>query len=598
MTFSIKSDPRTGQTYMAVGIKGRSLLINPFTNKGTAFTARERRELDLNGLLPPAVCTIEQQVERVYDNFRSKSDALEKYVFLNSLQDRNETLFFRLLHEHLEEMVPIVYTPTVGAACQRFSHIYRRARGLYIHIGQEQEIERILSNAEVDPAIIVFTDGERILGLGDQGVGGMGIPIGKLCLYTLCAGIPPHRTLAITLDTGTDNAERLADPLYLGLRQPRLRGAVYQAFLDRFVAAVKTAFPHVLLQWEDFAKGNAIHQLTRFRSQLCTFNDDIQGTAAVVVAGLYSALRITGEKFTEQRICIAGAGAAAGGIAGLIVAALREQGLSETEARLRIWTCDSHGLVTRDRPGLEPFKLAFARDSAELAAFRCADPARVTLAEVVRNVAPTILLGTSGTPGVFDESVIRAISAAHERPIIFPLSNPTSRCECRAQDAVEWSEGRAIVATGSPFDPLNYRGKRHRIGQGNNAYIFPGIGLGVTVARLRRVTEEMFLAAAKALAAKVTESDLQESAVYPALSRIRECSIAVAAAVIRQAVLEGQVNPDLLTALDRRLAAAMWFPDYLPVRYEPLSSIARRFEPVVDPQEPESWSEPIHQFPL
>jgi malic enzyme len=554
---------------MAVRVKGRALLINPFTNKGTAFTARERSELGLHGLLPPRICNIEQQLDRVYGNFRAKPDNLEKYVFLNGLQDRNETLFFRLLLEHLEEMVPIVYTPTVGAACQRYSHLYRRARGLFIDIGRQRDIETILRNADTDPAVIVVTDGERILGLGDQGVGGMGIPIGKLCLYTLCAGISPHRTLAILLDAGTDNSERLADPLYLGLRHERIRGEAYQAFVDAFVEAVKKVFPDALLQWEDFAKGNALRQLARFRNELCTFNDDIQGTAAVVLAGICGALRITGQALRDQRVLIAGAGAAAQGIADLIVTALREQGLTQNEARLRIWTCDSKGLVAGDRSDLEDFKAAYARDPAELAAFGCGDPSHITLPEAIANVRPTILLGTSGTPGIFDERVVRAMTAANTRPIIFPLSNPTSRAECRAQDAIHWSEGRAIVATGSPSDPVEHNGRRYRIGQGNNAYIFPGMGLGLTVGKIRRVTESMFFEAAKALAAKVTEADLREHAVYPELKRIRECSAAVGCAVIRRATAEGHASPEHLADVEEHVAASMWHPDYLPMIFEP-----------------------------
>jgi malic enzyme len=569
MDFSIKTDPQRKGPYMAVRVRGRALIINPFTNKGTGFTPAEREELGLHGLVPPVVCTLDQQLERVYDNFQAKRDDLEKYVFLTSLQDRNETLFFRLMLDHLEEMVPIVYTPTVGAACQRFSHIYRRARGLYINYNQQEQIEEILRNADVDDlAVIVATDGERILGLGDQGVGGMGIPIGKLCLYTLCAGIAPHRTLAILLDVGTDNPERLADPLYLGLRQQRIRGAAYQKFIDRFVSAVGAVFPGVLLQWEDFAKGNALHQLARFRNQLCTFNDDIQGTAAVVLAGIYAGIRITNQKLREQRVLLAGAGAAAQGIADLIILALQQEGLSLNEARARIWTFDSKGLVTRDRTNLEDFKTACARDPAELELYECQDRSRLTLPEVILNARPTILLGASGTPGTFDEPVIRAMAQVTERPMIFPLSNPTSRTECSAHDAIRWSGGRAIVATGSPFAPVHFEGHHHRIGQANNIYIFPGVGLGVTIGKVRRVTDEMFLDAAKTLATKVSDEDLRECAVYPDLNRIRECSQSVACAVIRRAVSQGHAKPSALPELEERVACSMWHAEYMPMRYE------------------------------
>jgi malate dehydrogenase (oxaloacetate-decarboxylating) len=570
MDYAIKVDPQTSQSYLAVRVKGRPLLIDPRTNKGTAFTADERRVLDLNGLLPPAVCTMEQQLQRTYEAFLAKPNNIEKYIYLSALQDRNETLFYRLLHEHIDEMMPIVYTPTVGEACQKFSHIYRRARGLYVSYEERAQLEQILRNHSSGRAsVMVVTDGERILGLGDQGAGGMGIPIGKLCLYTLCAGVSPYRTIPVMLDVGTDNEERLADPLYLGLRRHRVRGAAYQEFVDEFVNAVQNVFPDVVLQWEDFLKGNALFQLARFRDQLCTFNDDIQGTASVVVAGILSALRITGQTLRDQRIALAGAGASAQGIADLIVAALRAEGLSLTEARQRIWTVDRHGLVTSARPNLEPFKAAYAREAGEVASYECRDQSSVTLCEVIRHVRPTILLGTTGSPGTFDEAVVRAMAAANERPIIFPLSNPTSKAECTPADALRWSGGRAILATGSPFAPVDYAGRRHRIGQSNNSFIFPGVGLGVTVGGVRRITNEMFLAAAKALASKVTPHDLDEEAVFPKLTRIRECSHAVACAVVRQAAEQGQAGQTALDDLEDTLQRAMWFPEYLPMRYEP-----------------------------
>ncbi|HEX7580223.1 MAG TPA: oxaloacetate-decarboxylating malate dehydrogenase, partial [Thermoanaerobaculia bacterium] len=357
MKFSIRVDPATWERYISTPVKGKAILMDPFTNKGTAFTARERDELDLNGLLPPAICTMEQQLQRVYENFQAKPTLLEKFVYMTSLQDRNETLFFRLAHERIDEMMPIVYTPVVGEACQKFSHIYRRGRGLYVGYDQRDRIEKVLSNYHtLRPSVIVVTDGERILGLGDQGAGGMGIPIGKLCLYTLCAGVSPYSTLPIMFDAGTDNEERLKDPLYLGLRHKRIRGDAYQDFVDRFVAAVQKVYPNVLLQWEDFLKENAIRQLDRFRDQILSFNDDIQGTAAVVVAGIYGAMRITKQSIRDQRLVFAGAGASTHGIAGLFVSALVDEGLSEEEARSRIWTCDTKGLVLTDRPGLEGFK--------------------------------------------------------------------------------------------------------------------------------------------------------------------------------------------------------------------------------------------------
>jgi malic enzyme len=562
-----RRDGLTGEEYVAVDADGYSLLLDPLTNKGTAFPLDERERLHLDGLLPPAVCTMEQQLSRVYENFRAKQSDLERYIHLISLQDRNETLFFRLLHDHIDEMMPIIYTPVVGEACQKFSHIYRRPRGLYIAYEQRDRIEKILENHPHAPAIIVITDGERILGLGDQGAGGMGIPIGKLCLYTACAGIPPDRTLPIMLDVGTDNEERLNDPLYLGARHRRIRGGEYQAFIDRFVEAVMRVYPGAVLQWEDFLKANAITQLTRFRDRLCTFNDDIQGTAAIVVAGIHAALRITRQSLGDQRAVLAGAGASAQGIAALLAQALRDAGLSFDEARERICTVDSRGLVTRDRPNLEDFKAAYARPVAEIATYTCKDPSRITLEETVRNFKPTIVIGTSGTPGLFTAAVVTTMAATNDRPIVFPLSNPTSKSECTPEEAVRWSDGRAIVATGSPFAPVEHRGKRHRIGQGNNAFIFPGVGLGLWVGKVRRVTDGMLLDAGKALASQVTDMDLEQGAVYPELSRIRACSHAVACAVVRRAVVEGHADEGILDNLEETLSRAMWSPRYRPVRY-------------------------------
>jgi malic enzyme len=397
----------------------------------------------------------------------------------------------------------------------------------------------------------------------------MGIPTGKLSLYTACAGIPPYLTLPIMLDVGTDNQERLNDPLYLGLRHKRIRGPEYQDFIDRFVDAVMRVYPGAVLQWEDFLKANAISQLARFRDRLCTFNDDIQGTAAVVTAGVYAALRITGHAMRDQRVVLGGAGASAQGIANLLVLALRDAGLSHEEARQRICTVDSRGLVTQARAEMEDFKAAYARPVEEVATYTCSDPAHITLEETVRNFAPTILVGTSGTAGLFTESVVRAMAAVNDRPIVFPLSNPTSKSECTAAEAIRWSDGRAIVATGSPFDPVVHLGRKHRIGQGNNAFVFPGVGLGLWVGGARRVTDVMFLDAARALAELVSPADLDQGAVYPELKRIRECSHAVACAVIRRAVAEGHAPAGTLPGLEENVSRAMWFPTYRPIRYRP-----------------------------
>jgi len=569
MDFRIKSDPATKQHYIAATSRGRALLINPFTNKGSAYTEEERSALGLHGLVPAATCTIEQQLDRCYENFHAAGTNLGKFIYLGSLQDRNETLFYRLIHEHIEEMMPIVYTPVVGEACQRYSHIYRRGRGLYISYDQRQRMTEVLGNFALDdPSILVVTDGERILGLGDQGAGGLGICIGKLVLYTLCAGVSPYTTIPICLDVGTDNEERLNDPLYLGLRQRRVRGEQYQDFVDSFVAAVKEVYPKVLLQWEDLLKANALKQLQRFRNELCTFNDDIQGTAAVALAGIYAALRITGQRLRDQRIVNAGAGASAQGICDLCVSALVEDGLSEPEARRRIWTVDSHGLVTRARQNLEDFKAAYARSTDELAGYKCRDRSAITLEDTVLNAKPTILLGNSATPGLFTGNIIKLMAGHNARPIIFPMSNPDSKCECKPADALAWSDGRAIVASGSPFAPVRYAGRTIRIGQCNNVFIFPGVGLGIRAGHCRRVTDAMFLDSAKALAALVTESDLRSGSVYPQLTRIREISHAIACTVIRRAVAEGHAAPSMAQNIAERVAQAMWFPEYMPIRYE------------------------------
>jgi malate dehydrogenase (oxaloacetate-decarboxylating) len=570
MNLAILQDDVQGSSYMAVKQRGRALLLNPQTNKGTAFSSEERRRLRLDGLLPPAACSMGDQLHRVYDAFCTAPTHLDKYIYLASLQDRNETLFYRLLYEHIEEMVPIVYTPTVGEACQRFSHIYRRARGVYVSYEHRQNLERILRHVDMERvSLMVVTDGERILGLGDQGAGGMGIPIGKLCLYTLCAGVPPYTALPVMLDVGTDNRERLDDPLYLGSRHLRVRGAEYQGFMDAFVSAVRAVFPSAVLQWEDFLKGNAIQQLDRFRDQLCSFNDDIQGTAAVVVAGLLTSARLTGLSMPEQVVVLSGAGAAAQGIASLLVQAMKDADLEEREACRRIWCVDTHGLVVNDRPGLEDFKARFARDPEEVRSFPRDGEGRIRLEDVIRQVHPTALLGASGVGGLFTETVVRAMSASSIRPVIFALSNPTSNSECHPKQAIEWSEGRAIVATGSPFDPFDYAGKRFKTGQSNNVYCFPGIGLGAIVGRLTRLSERAFLAAAKALAESVAPADLSQGSVYPSLKSIRQCSQAVACAVIRQGVAEGACPTSSPGDVDEAVRRFMWFPEYLPMRYEP-----------------------------
>lgn len=567
MDFSRQTDPATGTPYLAVRKRSRDLLLDPLTNKGTGFTPQERNELGLHGLLPTHVSTMPEQLERAWENNHASKSPLGKYVHLATLQDRNEVLFFRLLHEHIDEMMPIVYTPTVGEACQRFSHIYRQGRGIFVGWDQRGHIVDVLRNYHVKNAsVIVVTDGERILGLGDQGIGGMGIPIGKLALYTLCAGLPPETTVPIMLDVGTDNEERLADPLYLGLRHKRVRGDGYQAFIDEFVDAVMRVWPGAVLQWEDFLKENALHQLERFRHRTCSFNDDIQGTAAVTVAGLLASLRVIGGKLSDQRLLLGGAGASAQGIASLFVAALVDEGVSVREAHERVYMVDSHGLVVSDRPHLEGFKREFARQRDEVARWKVKDTSNASLLEAIENARPTLLVGTSATPGFFDEPAVRAMGRVNARPVIFPLSNPTSKCEVTPNDALRWTDGRALVATGSPFDPVELDGKRFRIGQCNNSFIFPGVGLGAWVGRLERITDEMFLDAAHALARSVEPSDLAEGSLFPKLSRIRAISSEVACSVVRRGVQQGHARANLLDGLEERVQAAMWFPDYLPFR--------------------------------
>ena len=541
--------------------RGRDLLENPLLNKGSAFTDEERHSLGLLGLLPPHVSTPDEQLARSYENYQRKTSDLERYIFLASLQERNETLFYMLLQRHITEMMPIVYTPTVGEGCRSYSHIYRRPRGLFIAFPQMNEIDTILANSPVpDPEVIVVTDGERILGLGDLGVGGMGIPVGKLALYTLCAGIHPATTLPILLDVGTNNGDLLRDPLYLGWRQPRVNGARYDLFIDAVVQAVKRRFPRVLFQWEDFSKGNAARLLARYRDELCTFNDDIQGTGAVTLAGLLAATRSRGEPLNAQRIVILGAGSSAIGISDQIVAAMTGDGMAAADARSRIWLVDSQGLVDDERPLLEAAKAPYARPQREVAAW--CSRGSIGLEEVVRRVHPTILIGTSAQAGAFTETIVREMASAVEHPIIFPLSNPTSKAEATPQDLLDWTAGRAIVATGSPFANVMCGGQVRRIGQCNNAFIFPGAGLGIIASGARRVTTGMFVAAAAALAEMSPALVDPADALYPRLEMAREVSRKVAVAVALQAQREGLAECVPQAALEELIDAKMWRPAY------------------------------------
>lgn len=535
--------------------RGTDLLHNALLNKGAGFTETERDALGLRGLLPPRVASLEQQVARVLENVREMPTPLTQYRYLTSLLDRNTTLFYRVVVDNLDEMMPIIYTPTVGQACQEYGHVFQQARGLFISIEDRGRVIDVLRNWPYDDVrIIVVTDGERILGLGDLGANGMGIPVGKLALYTACAGIDPAQCLPITLDTGTNNQTLLDDPLYIGLPQRRVRGEAYDAFVEEFIQATQQVYPRAIVQFEDFGNANAFRLLHDYRDRICTFDDDIQGTAGVVLAGLYASLRLTGGRLGDHKFLFYGAGEAGIGIGDLIVTAMMEEGLSEAEARHHCWFFDSKGLVVAERTDLVAHKRPFAHEHAFIG----------DLLTAVETLKPTGVIGVAGAGKAFTQPVIETMSRLNARPIIFALSNPTSKSECTAEEAYTWSKGQAIFASGSPFPPMDFEGKRLVPGQGNNAYIFPGVGLGVIISGAIRVPDEMFSASAKALAAQVTENDLALGRVYPALERIREVSAYIAAATAHVAYDRGiatMPKPDDLVAAAK---AAMYEPKYEP----------------------------------
>jgi malate dehydrogenase (oxaloacetate-decarboxylating) len=544
-----------------IDARGSHLLNEPMYNRGSAFTREDRAALGLEGLLPAAVNTLAQQAARVLENLSRKSDPLEKYIGLASLQDRNEHLFYRVLCDHLEEFLPIVYTPTVGRACQQFSHIFRRARGLWITPEYRGRIDAVLGNAPFeDVRLIVVTDNERILGLGDQGAGGMGIPIGKCTLYSAAAGIHPAQTLPVSLDVGTDNRALLEDDLYLGWRHPRLRGAAYAEIVDEFVAAVLRRFPRALLQWEDFKKQNAFDLLDRYRRVLPSFNDDIQGTGACVLAGLLAAGRVTGRKLAEERVLILGAGAAGIGVARVLRDGLVRAGLSGAALARALAIVEITGLVADDGQPLEVYQRPFAWP-AELAAAVGLKPG-ADLETIVRTLRPTTLVGVCGQGGAFSKPVVQAMADGVDRPVILPLSNPTNQCEASPVDVLEWTSGRALVATGSPFEPVRYGGRASRVGQSNNAFIFPGIGLGTLVAEAREVTDAMCLAAAECLAGLVSDDDLARGSLYPPIGDLRQVAGRIAEAVVRAARDEGVGRVLEDAAIPTAVAAARWEPRY------------------------------------
>jgi malate dehydrogenase (oxaloacetate-decarboxylating)(NADP+) len=519
---------------------GVDLLHDPTLNKGTGFNDEERDAFALRGLLPPRVCSQEIQVQRVMENYARKPNDLERFIHMASLLDRNETLYYRVVLDNLEELMPIIYTPVVGLACQEFGHIFRRSRGLFVSIKDKGHVMDTLKNwPHKDIRVIVVTDGQRILGLGDLGSNGMGIPIGKLCLYTACAGVHPQHNLPVTLDVGTNNDKLLQDPLYLGNRHARVTGPEYDEFVDEFITAAHELFHHPLIQFEDFANQNSFRLLQKYQDKICTFNDDIQGTASVILAGVYGALKITGGKLKDQKVLSLGGGSAGVGISDLMVSAMVGEGMSREEAMRHFWLFDSKGLVVKSRDNLQPHKIPYAHEHEFIGDFR----------QAIDTLKPTILMGVSGQPRTFTREVVETMARINERPMVFALSNPTSKAECSAEEAYTWTNGRAIYASGSPFPPCDFGGKHFVPGQGNNAYVFPGVGLGVALCGARTVTEEMFAEAARALAGEVTKTELDQGCIYPPLTKIRSVSAAIAVAVAEVAYkrdLATRPRPDRL----------------------------------------------------
>ncbi len=531
---------------------GFDVLFNPALNKGTAFTEEERDKYKLRGLLPPRVTDPDVQLHRALENMRRKYYDIERYIFLSALQSRNERLYYRAIMEHIEEIMPLIYTPTVGQACKEFAAIFRQPKGIYITAEDRGNVRSILANwLEQDVRVIVVTDGERILGLGDLGANGMGIPIGKLALYVACAGIHPHQCLPIMLDVGTNNEELLNDPLYLGINQHRLTGDEYDSLIDEFIQAAQDAYPKALIQFEDFLTPNAYRLLNKYRDQILCFNDDIQGTAAVALAGVYASIRISDLNFSGLRIMFLGAGSAATGIADLITYALQQEGLSAAEARQRLWFVDIAGLVVKNRNDLMQHNLPYAHDHP---------PADFITA--IKQIKPHILIGATGFPGTFTQEVVELMAEINDRPALFALSNPTSRAECTAQQAYEWTNGQAIFTSGSPFAEVVLKGKTFKPGQGNNAYIFPGIGLGSVMSGASRITEDMFLVAAQKLASLVSEERLSEGAIYPPISDIRSVSLDIATAVAEKSVEQNLASLPESIDLKQAIANYMYDPRY------------------------------------
>jgi malate dehydrogenase (oxaloacetate-decarboxylating) len=562
------TDP--ARSVVHTGRSGFDLLLHPGLNKGTAFTERERDLFSLHGLLPPHIGTLEDQRERRMRALANQPTPFAKYAFMRDLQDTTETLFYSLIAHHVEELLPIVYTPAVGEGCQRFSEIWRKPRGLFLSYPNKHRIHQILAHPRYDDVrCIVVSDGERILGLGDQGAGGMGIPIGKMALYTALGGIPPEHCLPILLDVGTDNETLLHDPIYIGWQHHRIRGQEYDEFIEAFVEAVEQRWPHILLQWEDFAGVNAARLLERYRERLCTFNDDIQGTAAVTTATLFAAVHATGIPLSQQTIAMYGAGSAGVGIIDMLIAAMKKEGLTEAEARNRIYAFNSHGLLVEGADGIRPSQLPLVRKREDLAGWNLTNPGAISLLDLVRNTKITVLVGVSAQAGSFTEEIVREMARHTQQPVIFPLSNPTSRSEATPADLLRWTDGRALVGTGSPFAPVEVNGKQVRISQINNSFIFPGLALGILVSRARHVTDGMIMAAAKCLAALSPAREDKSAPLLPPVADSRKVGMQVGEAVALQAVAEGVADIDGSATVSERLRAYAWEPVYR--TYEPLT---------------------------
>jgi malate dehydrogenase (oxaloacetate-decarboxylating) len=552
------------ETALKVSLSGFNLINSPRLNKGTAFSDHERDVFDLHGLLPPHVGSLDEQLERRMQSLDAQPTSFAKYSFLRDMQDTNETLFYALLVRNVEKMLPLVYTPTVGEGCQRFSEIWRKPRGLFLSYPNKERISQILNHSRYDDVkCIVVSDGERILGLGDQGAGGMGIPIGKMALYTALGGIHPEHCLPILLDVGMDNEERLKDPIYIGWRSKRVRGQEYDDFIESFVSAVKARWPHVLLQWEDFAGANAARFLARYRNQLCTFNDDIQGTAAITTATLISAVSVTGTPLEQQKIVVVGFGSAGLGITNLLAQFVEDRGVSKEEARSRFYGIDFYGLITEGRQHVAPEQLPYARKEEEVKSWRQPN-GQITLLDVVRNVKPTVLIGVSGQAGAFTEEAVREMAKYTDRPVIFPLSNPTSRSEAIPQDLMNWTDGRALIGTGSPFDPVSFGGKKTPVAQTNNSYIFPGLALGIIASKARFVTDAMVKAAATELIRHLPTQKDKQGTLLPPISQARGIGRLIAQAVGKQAIQDGQAQVADEAALSREIDANVWEPLYDP----------------------------------